>query len=113
MIYNSRSLALAEHHPFRVDEYGNRQGAPSTVQIVETMSRRVRVADTDNGKNLALRVRELQELLQAYREGRITEKTVSYTHLDVYKRQERARAVIFALALLYVMRRFRIFPGWR
>ena len=38
------------------------------------MSRRVRVADTDNGKNLALRVRELQELLQAYREGRITEK---------------------------------------
>ncbi len=74
LIYNSRSLALAEHHPFRVDEYGNRQGAPSTVQIVETMSRRVRVADTDNGKNLALRVRELQELLQAYREGRITEK---------------------------------------
>ena len=74
LIYNSRSLALAEHHPFRVDAYGNRQGAPSTVQIVATMPRRVRVADTDNGKNLALRVQELQELLQAYREGRIAER---------------------------------------
>lgn len=71
LIYNSTHLALAEHKPFDPD----RENTPR-VSIVETMKKRVMVADTDKGKELAGRISDLKELVLAYREGIIKEKMV-------------------------------------
>lgn len=70
LIYNSRHLALAEHKPFHPDK----ENSPK-VYIVEKVSNRIMVADTDKGKELAARILDLKELVTAYREGVIKEKT--------------------------------------
>ena len=44
-----------------------------TVQVVEAMKQRVRVADTDTGKELSSQVEELKALIAAYRSGLIKE----------------------------------------
>ena len=43
--------------------------------MVEMAPHRMHVGDTDNGKALKERIGELQELLNAYRSGRIIERT--------------------------------------
>lgn len=69
LIFNSRHLALAEHKPF------NPLHEPTPkVSIVEKMIKRVMVADTDEGKELAGRIEDLKELVEAYRQGVIKEK---------------------------------------
>ncbi|MBQ4607850.1 MAG: fructose-bisphosphatase class III, partial [Clostridia bacterium] len=60
------SLRLAEHHAG--------EGDTPTVRVVEKMERRVSIADTDYGEELALRIADLRELMQAYRDGEILEK---------------------------------------
>ncbi len=69
LIYNSRHLALAEHKDFQ-------KGSENTpeIQIVEQMKHRVRVGETDNGQELKQQIRDLEELLLAYRNGDIREK---------------------------------------
>lgn len=69
LIYNSNHLALAEHMPF--DPSG--ENTPR-VSVVENMKKRVMVADTDKGVELAERIRDLKELVAAYREGILKEK---------------------------------------
>lgn len=69
LIYNSRHLALAEHKPFVKGK-----GTSPAVHIVEQVRKRVLVADTDIGKDLAERIEDLKALLVAYREGIIKEK---------------------------------------
>lgn len=69
LIYNSRHLALAEHKDFKKGE----ENTPE-IQIVEQMKSRIRVGETDNGKQLLQQVSDLEELLQAYRDGDIREK---------------------------------------
>ncbi|MBQ3590535.1 MAG: fructose-bisphosphatase class III, partial [Clostridia bacterium] len=66
LIYDSHSLRLAEHHAG--------EGDTPTVRVVEKMERRVSIADTDYGEELALRIADLRELMQAYRDGEILEK---------------------------------------
>lgn len=68
LIYNSLHLALAEHTPF--DPASER--TPRVV-IVEQMKERIRVADTDKGKELAEAIADLKELVTAYRKGEIKE----------------------------------------
>lgn len=68
LIYNSRHLALAEHKDFCKGE----ENTPE-IQIVEHMKNRVRVGETDNGRELNQQIRDLEELLQAYRNGDIPE----------------------------------------
>ena len=70
LIYDSHSLSLAEHKSFIP---GEAEHTP-TVKIVEQMSRRVNVADTDIGKNLLERIDDLRMLLNAYRRGDIKEQ---------------------------------------
>ncbi len=74
LIYNSRFLALAEHSPFHVDADQRPIDFTPTVRIVETMPRRVTVADTDEGQVIAGQVAELTALLAAYRNGEIEER---------------------------------------
>jgi len=74
LIFNSRYLALAEHSPFHVDEEKRPVDLSPVVKIIENMPQRVTVADTDEGKELARQVEELQDLIQAYRTGVLEEK---------------------------------------
>ena len=74
LIYNSRYLALAEHLPFHIDEDKRPVDFSPTVRIVENKPRRVTVADTDEGLEVARRIEELQALVQAYRSGVLEER---------------------------------------
>ena len=69
LIFNSHHLALAEHKPFD----RNHENTPK-VMIVEKMKKRVMVADTDTGKELAAKIADLKELVAVYRGGIIKEK---------------------------------------
>ncbi|MCI7263366.1 MAG: fructose-bisphosphatase class III, partial [Clostridiaceae bacterium] len=44
------------------------------VSIVEKMQKRIMVADTDEGKELAGRIEDLKELVEAYRRGVLKER---------------------------------------
>jgi len=74
LIFNSRYLALAEHLPFHMDEDKRPVDLSPVVRIIENMPQRVTVADTDEGKELARQIEELQDLIQAYRSGMLEEK---------------------------------------
>jgi len=74
LIFNSRYLALAEHKPFYVDADKRPVDFSPTVRIVENMPRRVTVADTDEGQEVARRIEELLALVQAYRSGQLEER---------------------------------------
>ena len=69
LIFNSRDLALAEHKPFAP----KKESTPK-VSIVEKMRKRIMVADTDDGKELARRIEDLKELVAAYRKGALKER---------------------------------------
>lgn len=69
LIYNSHHLALAQHKPFHPDE----ESTPK-VYVVEKMKSRVMVADTDKGEELKSQIRDLKDLVAAYRDGRLKEK---------------------------------------
>ena len=69
LIFHSHHLALAEHKPFDPE----RERTPK-VYIVEKMQKRITVADTDEGKELAGRIEDLKELLKAYRSGLLKER---------------------------------------
>ena len=69
LIFNSRHLALAEHKPFDP----KKESTPK-VSIVEKMRKRIMVADTDDGKELARRIEDLKELVAAYRKGALKDR---------------------------------------
>lgn len=71
-IANSRYLALAEHQPFTLN--GDRADIQTSVRVVETPPQRIRVRDTDIGRDLLRQVDELTALVAAYRDGSIKEK---------------------------------------
>ena len=53
--------------------YPERESTPR-VSIVEKMKKRVMVADTDKGVELAAQISDLKELVNAYREGILKER---------------------------------------
>ena len=65
-----------QHEPFTSAEDAINRGTDikSTTQIVEMNQRRLRVADTDKGRELKQQIEALDELLYAYRTGFIAEK---------------------------------------
>ena len=70
LIYNSHHLALAEHSKFQ--KYG--ENTPS-IHIVESFKQRALVKDTDIGKHLASEVADLKQLIAAFSQGEIKEKS--------------------------------------
>ena len=76
LVYNSYGLRLVSHEPFVSTEDAIREETDihSDFVMVETASKRIVVADTDNGKLLKESIRELEALLEAYRTGEIREK---------------------------------------
>ncbi len=76
LIYSSYGLILSAHEPFSSAEsaVANETDIVSNRVAVHYTSRRQLVGDTDNGKALKERIRELKDLLDAYRRGIIKEK---------------------------------------
>lgn len=77
LVYNSWGLRLVAHEPFTSTEDAIRQGTDihSDQMMVQQFTKRLRVADTDQGKELKERISEIELLLQAYRSGMIVEHT--------------------------------------
>ncbi|MBO7138783.1 MAG: fructose-1,6-bisphosphatase [Bacteroidaceae bacterium] len=77
LVYHSRGFQLIQHEPFTSTQEAVAKGTDikSSTQIVEMMGRRIRVRDTDKGRQLQMQIKELRELLYAYRHGLIKENT--------------------------------------
>ena len=75
LVYHSRGFVLVQHEPFTstIDAIQKCSDIKSSTQIVEMSSHRMRVADTDIGRELKNQISDLQRLLYAYRHGYIKE----------------------------------------
>lgn len=75
LISNSYGLLLAAHDPFESTQKAieEEQDILSKIEIVETNNARIRVKDTDLGREMQQQIEDLQRLLQAYRVGLIKE----------------------------------------
>ena len=74
-IFNSHSMALAEHKPYSpINEDGTQEFHSPKLEIVEKLSKRMLVADTDQGQEIKQKIKDLRELVQAYRDGEIKER---------------------------------------
>ena len=76
LIYNSRGLRLVSHETFTSTEdmIEKEKDVFSDTVIMEFSKHRERVADTENGKQIREKIKDLEELLHAYRSGRIIEQ---------------------------------------
>lgn len=76
LIYNSYGLILASHEPFESTEsaIANESDIHSEIIVVKRVSQRKLVGDTDTGKQIKEKIRDLEMLLEAYRTGVIAEK---------------------------------------
>ncbi len=76
LIYNSYGFLLAAHEPFVSVEKAVEEGLDihSDTVLVENVTRRQKVADTDTGRDIQSQIDELMALLKAYRSGKIVEK---------------------------------------
>lgn len=73
-IFNSRFMALAEHKPYSPLQPDGTQVFHSPVmKTVETMPERLLIVDTDQGAELVEKVRDLEDLIEAYKDGVIKE----------------------------------------
>lgn len=75
LIYNSHGLVLVSHEPFESMESAvlNESDIHSSTVALQYTQDRIRVRDTDTGRELVENVKELELLLRAYREGLIKE----------------------------------------
>lgn len=71
LVFHSRGLVLVQHEPFSSTEEAIRNctDIKSTNTLIELSQNRMRVRDTDKGRELQSQIDELRELLYAYRHG--------------------------------------------
>ncbi len=76
LVANSHGMRLVAHETFESKEAAIQKESDifSDSIVIETASRRLRVADTDIGTELKESIRHLELLLQAYQDGTIVEK---------------------------------------
>ena len=76
LIYNSYGFILAAHEPFESRSAAIEQESDiySDDIIVKRTASRKLVGDTDTGQQLKEKIGDLEQLLKAYREGRIAER---------------------------------------
>ncbi len=76
LISNSYGFVLAAHEPLESTEKAitDEIDIHSTRRIVETAEKRALIADTDVGAELRAQMNDLEDLLEAYRLGEITEQ---------------------------------------
>lgn len=78
LVVNSYGMRLVAHEPFESTEAAILRESDifSDSIILETMSSRQKIADTEIGMELRESIHQLEELLQAYRDGTLIEKDV-------------------------------------
>jgi fructose-1,6-bisphosphatase-3 len=76
LVYNSWGLLLATHRPLESTRRAieDELDTDPRMEIVESNDVRIRVEDTDRGRDIQRRIEELRILLNAYRTGLIKEK---------------------------------------
>lgn len=76
LVFHSRGFELVQHEPFTSSEAAITAGTDivSTTRIVEMQAHRMRVRDTDKGREIQAQIDELTELLYAYRSGFLPER---------------------------------------
>ena len=77
LVYHSRGFQLIQHEPFTStrDAILRQTDIKSSTQIVEMSGKRIRVKDTDKGRQLQTQIDELRQLLYAYRHGILKENS--------------------------------------
>ena len=75
LIYNSHGIQLVEHESFESREQAVLSGNDIQNQTLlqDFSKRRIRIKDTDKGKELLDQISSLEQLLQAYRSGSMRE----------------------------------------
>jgi len=75
LIFNSYGLILAAHQPFESTQKAieEEQDIHSKTKVLEQNAERLRVCDTDNGREIQRKITDLEHLLEAYRAGLIKE----------------------------------------
>lgn len=76
LVYNSRQMYLSEHEPFNSarDTVQTNTDMESRVIPFKTFQNRIMIGDTDDGREIAGRIDDLQMLLEAYRDGTIRQQ---------------------------------------
>ena len=76
LVVNSYGMRLVAHEPFESTESAilHESDIFSDSVILETTTQRQKIADTDIGAELREMIHQLEELLQAYRDGTIIER---------------------------------------
>ncbi|MGP1410661.1 MAG: fructose-1,6-bisphosphatase [Peptoanaerobacter stomatis] len=76
LTYNSYGLTLISHNPFESVEKVLKEGfdIKSTKQVIETVTERKRVGDTDTGKTIMDKIYNLEMLISSYKKGIIKQK---------------------------------------
>jgi len=75
LIYDSHCLRLVSHEPFvgRKEAIRENRDICSTSQTFERMETRMKIAQTDQGRQIKEQIDDLKALLQAFRNGEIVE----------------------------------------
>lgn len=73
LVSNSHQMYLSEHEPFTSmsESICKNLDMHSRIIPVKTFPSRVKIADTDDGRDIALQIEDLEKLLAAYRRGAI------------------------------------------
>ena len=76
LIYNSWGIRLAAHEPFTgiADAIANNRDIASSVVVFDRMENRIRIKETDAGREIARSIAELKQLLAAFKSGLIAEQ---------------------------------------
>ncbi len=76
LVYNSHEMYLSEHEPFSSVEDTVRNNADMESRVVpfKTFTERIKIADTDDGREISARISDLEMLLEAYRSGAVKSK---------------------------------------
>ena len=75
LIFSSRYFRIVAHQPFagKYNALHKNQDIEGDQHIIEKIENRMKIAETDEGRELQERVDDLMDLLEAYRSGAVTE----------------------------------------
>ena len=73
LVYNSHQMYLSEHEPFTTAEETVRNNSDMESKLIpfKTFPERIKIADTDDGRDISARIEDLELLLEAYRAGAV------------------------------------------
>ena len=73
-IFNSWFMALSEHKPYQpLQADGTQEFFTPAIKTVDMLKERMYIKDTDDGKKLMGEIKELEALIEAYKDGQIKE----------------------------------------